>query len=106
MRGTRGGAREIEERGGGPSVRPLRDAYRTEPWRARGLCAKVTFLAVHSCRRASMGSSRAALIAGNIPKISPTAAANPNDNATAQPGIDALVSCAAGMLARILVIPS
>ena len=31
-----------------------------------------------------MGSSRAALIAGNIPNISPTAAAKPNDSPTAQ----------------------
>ena len=34
-----------------------------------------------------MGSSRAALMAGNMPKITPTAALKRNARVTAQPGI-------------------
>jgi hypothetical protein len=43
----------------------------------------------YSCRSASIGSSLAALIAGNMPKMRPTAAEKPNAIAIAQSGIEA-----------------
>ena len=51
----------------------------------------------HSWRNATIGSSRLALIAGNMPKTRPTAAEKPNDNATAHGGMAASASGESGI---------